>query len=190
MTGKSTAAYDPAKRRRLVDAAAALFSRVGFERASVDEIASSAGVGKGTVYLYFEDKERLFLDVLWEVRDVLERAICGEDASSAGSLRDYIHGHLKAADRAPDLFRCYMSALFGVNRDFQAAALETFEWQKLQLKARMNRRRRSAAATDREAAALTASINATALVRGLGRALPRDTRIEEELLIAIASGRR
>ena len=47
----------------LVEAARA-FARFGFKKASIDDIAREAGVGKGTVYLAAESKEDLFYQVL------------------------------------------------------------------------------------------------------------------------------
>jgi len=49
-----------AKRSSLVDAALSVFSRVGFAAAKMDDVAEEAGVSKGTVYLYFDSKEKLF----------------------------------------------------------------------------------------------------------------------------------
>ncbi|MEL7540049.1 MAG: TetR/AcrR family transcriptional regulator [Pseudomonadota bacterium] len=49
-----------AKRLALIDAALAVFSRVGFAAAKIDDVAEEAGVSKGTVYLYFDSKEQLF----------------------------------------------------------------------------------------------------------------------------------
>ena len=49
-----------AKRMALIDAALTVFSRVGFAAAKMDDVAEEAGVSKGTVYLYFESKEKLF----------------------------------------------------------------------------------------------------------------------------------
>ena len=67
----------PAKRwkRRAEDrpgeicaAALEVFAEKGFAAAKLDEIAKRAGVSKGTLYLYFEDKEQLFRAV---VRDTI-----------------------------------------------------------------------------------------------------------------------
>jgi AcrR family transcriptional regulator len=44
--------------------AARAFARFGFKKASIDDIAKEAGVGKGTVYLAAESKEDLFYQVL------------------------------------------------------------------------------------------------------------------------------
>jgi AcrR family transcriptional regulator len=50
----------PDKRRAILDAAAPIFGDEGYERASVDAIASAAGVSKPTIYSYFGGKEQLF----------------------------------------------------------------------------------------------------------------------------------
>jgi TetR/AcrR family transcriptional repressor of mexJK operon len=51
---------DPAKRAAILDAAVRMFTRLGFEGASMDQIAAEAGVSKLTVYSHFGDKEALF----------------------------------------------------------------------------------------------------------------------------------
>lgn len=52
------------RRTRLLEAAARLFARWGFDKTSVGEIAREAGVSKGGVYLEFSTKEALFQAVL------------------------------------------------------------------------------------------------------------------------------
>lgn len=54
--------------REICAAALAVFSEKGFAAAKLDEIAKRAGVSKGTLYLYFKDKEELFRAV---VRDTV-----------------------------------------------------------------------------------------------------------------------
>jgi len=49
---------------RLLEAAAALFARWGFDKTSVDDIAREAGISKGGVYLEFPTKEALFKAVV------------------------------------------------------------------------------------------------------------------------------
>jgi len=48
------------KRERILKAALDIFSGKLFHQVKMDEIAVQAGVGKGTLYLYFENKEHLF----------------------------------------------------------------------------------------------------------------------------------
>jgi AcrR family transcriptional regulator len=51
---------DSAKRRQIVEGARAVFLSHGFDAASMGEIAKVAGVSKGTLYVYFKDKDELF----------------------------------------------------------------------------------------------------------------------------------
>jgi AcrR family transcriptional regulator len=52
------------KKECILVEAAKCFARFGFKKASVDEIAKQAGVGKGTVYLAADSKEDLYYQVL------------------------------------------------------------------------------------------------------------------------------
>src|SRR4051795_9551492 len=51
---------DSSKRRQILDGARKVFLDLGFDGASMGEIARAAGVSKGTLYVYFADKSRLF----------------------------------------------------------------------------------------------------------------------------------
>ena len=66
---------EPAARKQaILDAALTEFSQCGFEAARLDDIADRAGIAKGTLYLYFDDKESLFEEVVRSaVLPVLER---------------------------------------------------------------------------------------------------------------------
>jgi TetR/AcrR family fatty acid metabolism transcriptional regulator len=73
------------KRRAILDAGLRVFAKNGFASARISDIAAAAGVGKGTVYLYFDSKEDLLLGVLESyVDDVLsmidELALSGVEA--------------------------------------------------------------------------------------------------------------
>ncbi len=48
-------------RQAILDAAVALFSEKGYEQTSILDLAQRAGIGKSTVYTYFEAKEDIFL---------------------------------------------------------------------------------------------------------------------------------
>ena len=60
------------RRSRLLEAATRIFAQVGYEAASVEDIAFEAGVGKPTVYRYFPGKEALFEAVFGQALDDLE----------------------------------------------------------------------------------------------------------------------
>jgi AcrR family transcriptional regulator len=48
----------------IMKAAKELFQKFGLHKTTVDEIAEKAGVGKGTIYNYYDSKEKIFEDVL------------------------------------------------------------------------------------------------------------------------------
>jgi AcrR family transcriptional regulator len=57
---------DSSKRRQIIDGARKVFLDLGFDGASMGEIARAAGVSKGTLYVYFADKNRLFEAIVEE----------------------------------------------------------------------------------------------------------------------------
>src|ERR1700710_402336 len=57
---------DSSKRRQILDGAGKVFMDLGFDGASMGEIARAAGVSKGTLYVYFADKNRLFEAIVEE----------------------------------------------------------------------------------------------------------------------------
>src|SRR3977135_570934 len=57
---------DSSKRRQILDGARKLFMDLGFDGASMGEIARAAGVSKGTLYVYFADKNHLFEAIVEE----------------------------------------------------------------------------------------------------------------------------
>jgi AcrR family transcriptional regulator len=57
-------ARSAARREAILDAALDEFSQRGFEAARLDDVAKRAGVAKGTIYLYFRDKESLFQELI------------------------------------------------------------------------------------------------------------------------------
>jgi AcrR family transcriptional regulator len=63
---RNVAEEDTSKRRQILDGARKVFMDLGFDGASMGEIARSAGVSKGTLYVYFADKNRLFEAIVEE----------------------------------------------------------------------------------------------------------------------------
>lgn len=85
-------------RDAIVTAATETFTRFGFKKASIDDIARRAGIGKGTVYLHFDSKEALFATV---ARDVWGRAFQGvrtavrQARTPDGKLRAFCRARLE-----------------------------------------------------------------------------------------------
>jgi len=61
---KRRSAAPEARRAAILDAALEEFTARGYEGARLDDVAKRAGVAKGTIYLYFADKEALFQDLV------------------------------------------------------------------------------------------------------------------------------
>jgi AcrR family transcriptional regulator len=60
------------RRAHLLEAAGRVFARLGYDQASVEDIAFEAGIGKPTLYRYFPGKEALFEAVFEQTLDELE----------------------------------------------------------------------------------------------------------------------
>lgn len=77
-------------RDRIMKSAIKLFAQKGFFNTTVDDIARSARIAKGTVYLYFKDKSEIYIEI---IKDQLNSAlkdlgaIKTEKLSSADKLR-------------------------------------------------------------------------------------------------------
>jgi len=63
------------KKQAILEAAARVFAAKEFHQVLIDDVASEAGVGKGTIYRYFETKEDLYFDTVLDVLDHLERLL-------------------------------------------------------------------------------------------------------------------
>jgi AcrR family transcriptional regulator len=94
------------KRQRILAAATAVFEKRDFHQVLVSEVASRAGVGKGTVYLYFPTKDELHRGALEASleRVALEvEAAAEEDAPPGEVLRQIVVVILRFFWRRPHL---------------------------------------------------------------------------------------
>ncbi len=73
-------APNPARRRRLLDAAETLFSTQGFRAVTMARIAAEAGFAKATAYAYFADKDDIFAAL---AEDLAARVLHGFDTALA-----------------------------------------------------------------------------------------------------------
>jgi TetR/AcrR family transcriptional regulator of autoinduction and epiphytic fitness len=67
--GRPAAGTDPQKRRQILEGAGRVFSTLGFDASSMNDVAREAKVSKATLYVYFQDKEHLFTSICAERRD-------------------------------------------------------------------------------------------------------------------------
>lgn len=92
----------------IVEAALALFTERGFAATKLEDVAARAGIGKGTIYLYFATKEELFRAVVRQRLvpnlDAIEAMVAGHTGSSAELLR-------RIAERALQLIESDIAAI-------------------------------------------------------------------------------
>jgi AcrR family transcriptional regulator len=87
------------REERILDAATTLLVRWGYRKTTIDDVAREAGVGKGTIYLHWKDKNDLFRAAIWrEQQRYSEEMMRRMAADPQGGLlhRITIHGMLAA----------------------------------------------------------------------------------------------
>lgn len=80
--GRRPAGADPVKREQILEGAKRVFMRSNFDAASMNDITREAGVSKGTLYVYFENKEDLF-----------EALIARERSRIVSSIKQLLNDH-------------------------------------------------------------------------------------------------
>ncbi len=85
-----------ARPQELTAAALDLFVRQGFAATRVEDIARQAGVTQGTIYVYFESKESLLKEVVYEsmvpVLAYANRRLEAYEGTARGLFRELVHG--------------------------------------------------------------------------------------------------
>jgi AcrR family transcriptional regulator len=140
MSDLSEARVDSRRRRKaerpgeILEAAFLQFSRNGYAATTLDQIAERAGVTKGTIYVYFESKEHLFISMVRELtRATLDTAygmLERHEGSTASLLRElfsFIYQHIVEDRRRRELARMLIaeSARFPALADRYYAEVHT-----------------------------------------------------------------
>jgi len=102
--GRPRSADYEAKRRRILEVAAPLFARHGYDRTSLAMIGAAAGVAKSLVYHYYRDKDAVLADLL---RRHLEELLAAVEAAAAPDARPAAR---RLADMAVALLEHYRNA--------------------------------------------------------------------------------
>jgi AcrR family transcriptional regulator len=118
MTDLSEVRTDMRRRRKaerpkeILEAAFVEFSRNGYAATTLDQIAERAGVTKGTIYVYFENKEHLFISMVREVMraalDTVHEMFETHEGSTADLLRaqfSFIYQHIVEDRRRREVVR-------------------------------------------------------------------------------------
>jgi AcrR family transcriptional regulator len=98
----------------ILEAARKIFAKKGFHDATVDDIATTAGVAKGTVYLYYGSKQEVYFAALKfgisQMYAVLVQEV-RRASTSEQKLRALIAAKLAYFDENRDFFKIYYSEL-------------------------------------------------------------------------------
>ncbi|MFD1328053.1 TetR/AcrR family transcriptional regulator [Mycoplana ramosa] len=116
-TGRRAAGADPVKREQILDGAKRVFMEQGFDAASMNDITRAAGVSKGTIYVYFENKEDLFGELIQRERLRITESARGalkDDLTVAEALHDF--GVLFATHLSADYTIKAMRMVIAVNQ--------------------------------------------------------------------------
>jgi AcrR family transcriptional regulator len=97
--------------KQILAAALSVFGERGLAAARLDDIAKRAGLSKGTIYLYFPNKEELFREVVRQTVvteiEAGERQFGASTRSATGALQDFMRAYwtfIRSPDFAP-IFR-------------------------------------------------------------------------------------
>lgn len=132
---------DNSKRRQILEGARKVFMDLGFDGASMGEIARVAGVSKGTLYVYFADKCRLFEAMVEDELEIGQQAFRFDPAHDVTTtLRNYGRSYIAMvcrpgggsairtvmgiAERMPEVGRRYYARALEQNINRLAAYLE------------------------------------------------------------------
>ncbi len=99
-----------ASRQKILDAAREVFFRDGFMDANLDDVATGAGLAKGTLYRYFENKAELYVAVLSENGEAflarLREALAGQDDARA-RIRSLAQFYREHWHKNPEYFQIF-----------------------------------------------------------------------------------
>src|SRR5450432_2999293 len=104
------------RRCSILQAARAVFARQGYADTVVDDIATQAGIAKGTLYLYFASKEKIYLAALLEEARQLDadsRAAMCAASSWREKLGAYLQVRIRYFETHQDFLRIYMTEFRG-----------------------------------------------------------------------------
>lgn len=102
------------ERRRcaILHAARTVFASKGYANTVVEDIADEAGIGKGTLYLYFPSKAQIYLAALVEdirALDTESRRAMAAAQTWQEALKAYVMARLQYFDTHDDFLRIYMT---------------------------------------------------------------------------------
>jgi len=103
-------------KKAIFEAAIKVFSRNGYDSATMDEMATTAGVAKGSLYYHFKSKEEIFYFIVQAGIDLINNEVkeaIKEINDPIERLKEAAKVQLKYVYTNKDLFRVIMSQVWG-----------------------------------------------------------------------------
>src|SRR3954447_16141624 len=96
------------KRQQILDTAARLFAKQRCDQVRLDDVAAAAGVGKGTLYVYFDNKDDLYFSIAYEgfcdLIERLEAQVVDHATPAVDRLRRIVEGLVQFARSHPQFY--------------------------------------------------------------------------------------
>lgn len=81
-------------KHKIISIASHVFSKFGFKKATIDDIAKASGMGKSSIYYYFKSKEEIFEAVVkneaYELKLELDKKVINTNDSPPEKIRNYV----------------------------------------------------------------------------------------------------
>ena len=112
-----------ARRQAILDAARDCFFRDGFEATTISQIAEEVELSTGTLYLYFKNKEEIYVSILEEGLDILYDLMKSAEPAD-GAPADFIEAHARAYHRFYTDYGQYFDIMFFLRRPDKEVELQ------------------------------------------------------------------
>lgn len=96
------------KKELILEAAVQVFSNCGYDSARMEEIAETAGIGKGTIYEYFDSKLQLFREMMMKCWEEYNSAVQEENLTRMNLrsfIRKILQEHIRFSQEKRELVR-------------------------------------------------------------------------------------
>jgi AcrR family transcriptional regulator len=102
-------------RQDIVEVAASVFSRFGYKKTSMDDIASVLGMGKSSLYYYFRSKEEIFEAVVVHEAELLKKSlqeVLNQNKDPRSRLKNYILVRMRELKKLSNYYNAIFSPDF------------------------------------------------------------------------------
>ncbi len=113
------------RRNQILNCAKKVFARHGYHKTNITMICEKAGIGRGTLYLYFKNKEAVFSAILEKIFDRMIHELSDFTKTSFENKEELFEAHAEAIERGfmvwlvdRDFARIFFEMSLGVSKQF------------------------------------------------------------------------